>query len=267
MKELLLALLVAVVGPPALSQNLTGYEKVLLPVVVENALQPLPGANGSMWQTVLSLTNRSESPLNTCCLRSLLCRIPLCSEEWRMEPGTTDVPEIIVRPSGPNPGAFLFVEAGRSSDLAVQLRVQDVSRQAETWGTSVPVVRETDLFTDRIDLIGVPSSPDFRSMLRVYDFEQAPAPRRVRVRIYAYEGRGVSGRDVVVFAEDFEFYRTGNDREPAFIQLPLPQFENLGTNNRLRVEITPLSPGLRFWGFVSVTHNATQHLTVITPSE
>ena len=33
----------------------------------------------------------------------------------------------------------------------------------------------------------------------------------------------------------------------------------------LRVEIVPLTAGLRYWAFASVTNNATQHVTTVTP--
>ena len=39
----------------------------------------------------------------------------------------------------------------------------------------------------------------------------------------------------------------------------------LGAVPLLRIEVTPVTPGLRFWTFVSVTNNETQHVTLITP--
>lgn len=35
--------------------------------------------------------------------------------------------------------------------------------------------------------------------------------------------------------------------------------------DRLRVTIRPLTPDLRYWATISVTHNATQHVTVLSP--
>ncbi|HEX8152273.1 MAG TPA: hypothetical protein VF698_04060, partial [Thermoanaerobaculia bacterium] len=34
----------------------------------------------------------------------------------------------------------------------------------------------------------------------------------------------------------------------------------------LRLEIEPLTPGSRYWAFVSVTNNDTQLVTVVTPN-
>lgn len=36
-------------------------------------------------------------------------------------------------------------------------------------------------------------------------------------------------------------------------------------HDTVRAEIEPLTEGLRYWAFVSVTNNETQHVTTITP--
>jgi hypothetical protein len=56
-------------------------------------------------------------------------------------------------------------------------------------------------------------------------------------------------------------------RWPAYAELPaisalLPA---LGQTARIRIEVEPLTPGLVFWTFVSVTNNSTQQVTTITP--
>ena len=39
----------------------------------------------------------------------------------------------------------------------------------------------------------------------------------------------------------------------------------LSAADRIRIEVTPLVTGLRFWSYVSVTNNETQHVTTISP--
>src|SRR5438105_3909947 len=77
--------------------------------------------------------------------------------------------------------------------ISLSLRVQDVSREARTWGTTVPVVRERDAFTGRLQLLDVPVDDRFRVALRVYDFDEPPASgsydRAVRIRFYQGESR------------------------------------------------------------------------------
>lgn len=247
------------------AQDLSTYEKILLPVAVRSSLAPLPGANGSLWQTVVSVTNRSDEHVEVWG-GFFSCNI-LCPFAFWVAPGATAVPDYVGLP-GPNPSVFLSVSPERADDIVVHLRVQDVSRQSETAGTNVPVIRAEDLFTDRIDLLDIPSSSNFRSMLRVYEFDGSTEPPAARVRIFSYGGRAAL-EDTLVLDEQLPFI-TGTDgngrREAGFIQLTLPRFDSLPAATRLRIEVTPVGPGLRFWAFVSVTHNETQHLTVIAPA-
>ena len=37
-----------------------------------------------------------------------------------------------------------------------------------------------------------------------------------------------------------------------------------GAARALRIEVQPTSPGSRFWTFVSITNNSTQHVTLVT---
>ena len=39
----------------------------------------------------------------------------------------------------------------------------------------------------------------------------------------------------------------------------------LNATSLLRIEVTPVTPGLEFWTFVSITNNNTQHVTLVTP--
>jgi hypothetical protein len=43
-------------------------------------------------------------------------------------------------------------------------------------------------------------------------------------------------------------------------------FPQLASAQLLRIVLDPVSADLRFWAFVSVTNNETQHVTVITPN-
>ena len=47
--------------------------------------------------------------------------------------------------------------------------------------------------------------------------------------------------------------------------VPRESLENGDVGTVMGVRVTPLTPGLRIWAFVSVTNNETQHVTTITP--
>lgn len=157
----------------------------------------------------------------------------------------------------------------------MQLRVQDISRQALTWGTSIPVVRERDLFTTRtLNLTDIVQNDRFRSLLRIYDFDPSgngsSPDREVLVRIYAL-GSSTTGVNAVpdrLLTERRETLRSsppGAFFGPPMAQLPLWSLPELNGFERVRLEITAVTPGLRFWAFVSITNNESQHVTAIAP--
>jgi hypothetical protein len=164
---------------------------------------------------------------------------------------------------------LLFIDKRFSNQVAVALRIQDLSRQSQTWGTAIPVVRESEFRTAKIALVDVPVPAGFRQMLRIYD-PDGRSNAKVTVRIFgtsspeAYPGQPdrLLGEAVITLqpptTEHPEFsgyYETGD----------LSRIAPLAGYDRVLIEIEPLTSGLRFWSFVSVTDNDTQHVTTITP--
>lgn len=257
MKRLLLT--ASLIAPQILVAQET--ERILIPV---NA-PAVPGAYGSVWSTSVTLTNHSDAPLQVYGYGT--CHIHPCFPN-PIPPDATLSPRSV--------GPFLEVERSRAHDLTVQLRVQDISRQALTWGTSIPVVRERDLFTTQtLNLTDVVQNERFRSLLRIYDFDPSgdgtPTDREVLVRIYGLVA-GTSGGDNAVpdrlLTERRETLRSsppGAFIGPPTAQLPLWALPELNGFERVRLEITALTPGLRFWAFVSITNNESQHVTTVTP--
>lgn len=157
--------------------------------------------------------------------------------------------------------------------LRFSLRIQDVSRQAETWGTEIPVVREGDFATDTIHLIGIPADARFRTMLRVYDIDRRGGT--VRIRAYAFdtaiphEGEDeFLGEIQVDFRvpesqfEELEPFRPGYlelSEIPSRFRAPAPELRSI----RLEIDAPD---GSRYWAFASITNLATQHVTVVTPA-
>ncbi|MBV8516086.1 MAG: IPT/TIG domain-containing protein [Acidobacteria bacterium] len=155
-------------------------------------------------------------------------------------------------------GRLFYVEKGRSGDLAANLRVQDVSRDALDQGTEIPVVHRSQFDDERIVLLGVPIDTRFRNTLRIY---------------------GLSNEfdhvNVTVNNEIFQVpLQPATDRyTPAygvFEDFPLPAALPSGQNTvSVKVEVPRLGagqPSMPIWAFVSVTNNETQHITTITPN-
>ena len=230
------------------------FERVLLPIILNSEV---PGAFGSRWTSDFLVRNDNDE---TVIVTPGLSPCPIECATGVVSPHVSFRPEVSLR--FPYPGAFLFVSRPGNARVSFNLRVLDLSRQALAWGTEIPVVREKDVRTDAITLLNVPTDSRFRTMLRVYDFDGA-ADDQVRVRIYAANDQAVLADSIVTL------------RSPSGLPEAIPGYAQIGnltdtypqllSADRLRIEITPVTPGVRFWAFVSVTNNDTQHVTTITP--
>ncbi|HUP44234.1 MAG TPA: hypothetical protein VM779_01865 [Thermoanaerobaculia bacterium] len=145
---------------------------------------------------------------------------------------------------------------GQAARLSFNLRVRDLSRQAETLGTEIPVVRESEFLTEKMTLLNVPTDERFRPMLRVYRFLAfLEPPGTVRLRFYRI---GVTP-DVLLSEQTLALAGSGI----GYAQLASFPPEVLN-ETAVRIDLELLTP-MQFWAFVSVTNNATQHVTIITP--
>jgi hypothetical protein len=254
--------------------------RVLVPIFIS---APIPGAFGSVWTTELTARNDSDRGVEVGPLTG--CAIPEGCGTFRPPHSTFR----IGMSSLPNPNAGVFLRVDDPDAITFQLRVQDLSRQSETWGTSIPVVRERDVHTTPLRLIDIPVGSGFRSALRVYHFDpiQDLPQAAVRVRIYDMCGVGQFDHDcptaplaeaILVLKKESQIENNPNfpnfsmigDLRAAFPQLGNVEPIDIPAVNyhrpaAVRLEIEPLTPNLRFWAFVSVTNNETQHVTVITP--
>lgn len=255
MKRSLPVFLVLICASGLGQQPLT-YDRVLLPI----ATGQISGAFGSLWQPDAVVHNgdvvtRDFDANET----SVIPETP----PRALPPGQTRHILFSGEPAD-NPGLIMFVE--QPSDLVTfESRIQDLSRQAQTWGTEIPVVRENRFVSRAIDLVNVPLDARFRLMLRVYDIDGA-TNGVVRVSVYPFPGNGTAIGDV----EQPLAAPSGSHAryKPAYVQYSgitnlIPAGFNAGSV--VGVRVTPLTPGLRIWAFVSVTNNETQHVTTITP--
>ncbi len=251
----MIRLVVLVVGFAAASSlEAQTYERVLVPI----AIASVPGAFGSVWTSQLWLYN-SDAEGHHIDTR-LICAIE-CPSLTLSSLESIELP-FIARP-GNAPGLLMFVQQP-ADRIRFNLRVQDLSRQSQTWGTEVPVIRERDLFTDRTQLLNVPLTSQFRDMLRVYD-PDARSDGRVQVRAFNLHN-GLTHGSIEVFltapsSDVDQRYR------PSYAQIAdlLATFPAAANQPTIGLEITPLTSGLRYWAFVRVTNDETQHVTTITP--
>jgi len=242
------------------------YEKVLLPIYLE---APVSGSNGSLWKTDLWI--RNDGPSNTQlapwpCPADGVC-FGVFPNTIVLTPGQVlhDLRPFFVRPPA-IPGRLVYVER-TDSHISMQLRIVDAARAQLDAGTELPVVRESGQFLSTAQLLNIPFSAANRLLLRVYDTALTEA--RFHVRVYGLEEGTTSGELLSEFDLTATTPQTGEFRtQPAYAEYG--RLSDLLAQPRLfpaalRIEVQPLTAGSRFWPFVAVTSNDTQHVTTITP--
>jgi hypothetical protein len=226
--------------PAAVIRNPAFYERVLFPVFWSGA-----GRFGSQWQSEATLHNGNEVPIEPAD-PSIFTNLAI---------GTTAVATAdSSRPNG------LVEVLPRQTDAAVDfgLNVRDLSRDATDLGTQIPVIRESQLFARPFSIANVPNDPRYRVTLRVYDLD-GPST----FGLHVFSGTTEVLPSSIVLGADAALKNGG----AAVIGDFLAQYPQLAGKGSLRIEIDPLirSGARAAWGFVSITNNDTQQVTVISP--
>jgi hypothetical protein len=232
-------------------------QRLLLPIVIEG--EPLPGALGSRWITEIAGRNDSDELVSV--TQTPAGCVPNCSRGYGSPHRSFRPTFVYDQPQGA--GAFLYVDDKPAAALvSFNLRIRDVSREAEGWGTELPVVRESELFSSvrPLQLLDVPVDPRYRGMLRLYDAD-GPSDMALLVEVLSNDRNELLASHVVRFPGGPQF---DPPAVPGYVQLDLASLV-APASGRVRLRISTSEHWRRFWGFVSVTSNATQQVTAITP--
>jgi hypothetical protein len=223
------------------------FERVLFPV-----LDSVSGVNGSRWMTQFTIANpRPWSVENYNTVFPIVCLGYPCGE--RLLPRHRETFEGLGYPRG----VALLVPRPEAKDLSFSLRVRDRSREAEGFGTEVPVVREHDMFRDTtMTLLDVPLDPRYRVKIRMYAFEPFFHPDDQNWRIVTVRQSGRSEQTV------FRHRQCSScATEPVYLDVDVPAGQ---AGESATIYITPPLESFG-WAFASVTNNATQQVTIVTP--
>jgi len=234
----------------------TEYETLLLPVT-----ESVRGANGSLWEATTTISNTSDSPV--------FVQMSNCdrSHDTAPCPPTLIGPHETIHPRiqewfGLATG--VLVPRGALDSIDVQLRIQDISRQSQTFGTSIPVVRR-DQFRRVVRLHDIPTDPQFRSTLRIYGCHPLGAIY-VNIRLFDESSakliastRGQGGPLYFGIGNPFSY-------PEVTITSLLNALPEIAAYPRIGIEVDSIyAPQDPLWAFVSVTNNETQHVTIIAP--
>jgi hypothetical protein len=230
------------------------FDRVLFPVTFDG-----PGANGSDWTTVITVRNDAPIHVETEPLIWFDASIPTIPIQAPFPPGGRAFFDQL----GSQAGRFFYIPRGLEPYFSYSSHIRDRSRTGTNLGTQIPVVRASDT-SNRIRLIDVPLDPAFRARLRIYDWDTRP--RDVTVRIIEAFREVVHHVDVRLSAAVVTCPTTPClQPEPAYAALDLSSIPGLSGAGRGDIIIEAETGDARLWGFVSLTNNETQAVTVYTP--
>jgi hypothetical protein len=252
-------------APPA------GLEKILVPITAK----AVPGAYGTLWSSELWLT------IGPARLPGFIapffggCEPPCPDAGGGPSPGTFQI-GFLHTPAGDPPGELLYVQR----DVADQFHFTSMLREGTfeangDSGLQIPVVRERDFVSGTIHITNIPIATSGRAKLRVYSIDPELGGA-VRVRFFYASPDDTlysdQTRTLVVHQQHYTYHAETGDFDfpvrPAVVEMPVPAPPAPGIagygSSGIRVEITPLTPGLRLWVFVSGVDNATQRVTLRT---
>lgn len=239
------------------AQNRSDFDIVLFPLRVNS-----PSTYGAVWNTRLSVFSETEfvrikSPLGACVFE--------CIDEFPAVPGVEVQLPVPFRSSS-RPGLIVLVEKGKSDRLKFSAVLRNIGKVPPSL-TEAPVVRERDVSQTSIHLLGIARDPAYRHNLRIYDID-SKVGAMVRVRFFRSPSFLLEGPspplaevDVMLDVGDGHYSTPGY----AMLDRVLEQLNLLAAGELLRVEVQSLTPGLRFWAFMTLVNPMTQEATIITP--
>lgn len=226
----------------------TFFQRVFFPLLFD-----APGSS-SHWRTDAVISNPKPWWIATYNSIRPDCAIETCSD--RIAPG-----EHAKFTNGAHPrGVALFVPFRESEELSFALRARDVSRQARSYGVEIPVLRERELFRDTMTLLDVPLDARFRAKLRVYAFQNEGLFSSSKARITMRNPETSQQESFELELDDH--CPTTCTAAPAYAEVDLPAGS---TGRRVNLYVDPPNGSLS-WAFVTVTNNATQQVTIVTPN-
>jgi hypothetical protein len=248
------------------AQDVPQLERVLLPVTVRNA----PGAFSTIWTTDLwvRIDTGGQNVLIAPLLPVTACDPP-CPDGFGPVLAPYSYPIDFYRThSGETTGSIIYVQRTLSDEVHFSLRLSN--GRVNAIPAELPIVRERYFTSNTVHILGIPLTQTSRTLLRVYGIDPQVIGG-VRVRVFS-EDSGVTNTllldTILPLTVTQTTYTSGLGSfplRPPFAQLAMNAAIG-GTFTGVRVELAPVDPTLRIWGFASVTSNDSQEVKLRTPS-
>jgi len=161
--------------------------------------------------------------------------------------------------------AYLYLPKESAERLRMSLVVESAerSRLDERSYTELPIVRARDFTSKKMQFVGVRIDEGFRQTVRIYGLD-GQKHGQLMMRVYPMDSAELLHSCLHdVWPITNEKTVSGNDLRPAF-GMECDMSEHLEVRNqKVRIELEPVTEGLEYWAFISVTNNKTQHFYTV----
>ncbi len=222
---------------------------------------------GSTWQTFFVINNRMSKPFSSSNLQFMIqCPIPEGCFSDSIPAGAFGAPAVETLPSG----ILLFAPDDEADKLVFRLAISARPRNPLERGTEIPVVRERDFRTGFISLPYIELRGPVRVRLRLYDPDQhVNAQVRVTLRHWNQPAVTPLASTVVTLQPPPGFFPVlpAPVIRPSYAEMDLQAVfaDVIPQGTYFNVDVEPLTPGLRFWAFATITDNVTNDVQTVTP--
>jgi hypothetical protein len=163
---------------------------------------------------------------------------------------------------------FLYLPKSQAEGLRMSLVVESSVRgqEANHSFAELPIARASDFREGKMSIVGVRMDPGFRQTLRIFGLDGGYSS--VMVRAYdLMTDQLLYEEPHLLYQQSYERTASGMPLRPSLsiecdLSAELPALLN---GQYVRIELESLTPGLKFWSFVTFTNNITQHFYTITP--
>ena len=161
--------------------------------------------------------------------------------------------------------AYVYLPKDSAERLRMSLIVEssELSRLDERSYTELPIVSARDFMKGKMQFVGVRVDQGFRQTVRIYGLDGTKSGK-LMMRVYPMDSSILMHSCVhEIHPITFEKTAEGNDLRPAF-GMECDMSEHIAARNqKVRIELEPITEGLEYWAFISITNNKTQHFYTV----
>ncbi|MCU1230413.1 MAG: hypothetical protein JWO97_3297 [Acidobacteria bacterium] len=228
------------------------YERVMLPI----APMSMNCAYDSRYDVTLMIYNAGDHAV------ARPCGDASCGEvAAKSAIAITSSPMPTPQPS------FIYLPKADAANLQLVLRTESGSidrNEDRRFFTELPIIRDSDFKTGKMEFVGVRIDPNWRQSLRLYGFDGHDVADIV-MRVYAMNSGALIKEDTfhlwpLAWSNDL-----GLAPAPSFaMECDLSEDPTL-IGQLVRIELEPANAATRYWSFLSITSNRTQHFYTQLP--